>query len=222
MRAHWQTLRNDVQIVEALKWSWRDAIKGCIVGALTWPIIVVAFGMIIFMVDYVPIRQIAFENLAEAWNQMNGGAMVWLINGLRGAIIGSMFLGITARSVEKNTTRIQSVPIFAGLVFAFFGGFIPWLGNKQLVSIIGGRDFSWYMALEGAVVIGGLAFLRYGGLDMIQHFVLRVILWHQGRTPRNYYRFLDYSTDHILLQKVGSGYIFIHRLLLEHFAKMKI
>ncbi|MDJ0904037.1 MAG: hypothetical protein QNJ55_35140 [Xenococcus sp. MO_188.B8] len=35
----------------------------------------------------------------------------------------------------------------------------------------------------------------------------------------NYARFLDYASDRIFLQKVGGGYIFIHRLLLEHFAQ---
>ena len=31
---------------------------------------------------------------------------------------------------------------------------------------------------------------------------------------------LDYAVDRIFLQKVGGGYRFIHRLLLEHFAEM--
>ena len=32
---------------------------------------------------------------------------------------------------------------------------------------------------------------------------------------------LDYAADRIFLQKVGGGYIFIHRLLLEHFAALE-
>jgi hypothetical protein len=39
--------------------------------------------------------------------------------------------------------------------------------------------------------------------------------------PWNYARFLDYAVDRIFLQKVGGGYIFIHRLLMEHFAAMQ-
>jgi len=31
-------------------------------------------------------------------------------------------------------------------------------------------------------------------------------------------RFLDYCVDRIFLRRVGGGYIFIHRLLQEHFA----
>jgi hypothetical protein len=40
--------------------------------------------------------------------------------------------------------------------------------------------------------------------------------------PWNIARFLDYAADRIILRKVGGGYIFIHRLLLEHFAKIEI
>jgi hypothetical protein len=58
----------------------------------------------------------------------------------------------------------------------------------------------------------------YGGLDVVQHYVLRLILFIQGQTPRNYAHFLDYAVGCIFLQRVGGGYRFIHRLLLEYFA----
>lgn len=61
-----------------------------------------------------------------------------------------------------------------------------------------------------------------GGKACIQHFVLRRILYRKGYTPWNYARFLDYAAERIFLQKVGGGYIFIHRLLLEHFAQMEL
>jgi hypothetical protein len=67
---------------------------------------------------------------------------------------------------------------------------------------------------------GSIAFFWYGGLDVIQHYVLRLFLVFQSGMPPNYARFLDYAVDRIFLQKVGGGYRFIHRLLLEHFAEM--
>src|SRR5689334_203677 len=39
--------------------------------------------------------------------------------------------------------------------------------------------------------------------------------------PWNYPRFLDYAAEQILLRKVGGGYIFIHRFLLEYFANLE-
>jgi len=52
----------------------------------------------------------------------------------------------------------------------------------------------------------------------LKHGVLRLWLIHNGSTPWNYVRFLDYAADRILLRKVGGGYMFIHRMLLEYFA----
>ena len=40
--------------------------------------------------------------------------------------------------------------------------------------------------------------------------------------PLNYIGFLNYASERVFLQKVGGGYIFIHRLLLEHFAAMDV
>jgi len=59
-----------------------------------------------------------------------------------------------------------------------------------------------------------------GGITAIQHFVLRLILYGRGMIPLRYIQFLDRSANHILLRKVGGGYVFIHRLLMEYFASL--
>jgi hypothetical protein len=51
---------------------------------------------------------------------------------------------------------------------------------------------------------------------------LRSILWWFGQVPWNYANFLDYAADRIFLQKVGGGYIFVHRLLQKHFAALPL
>ncbi len=77
----------------------------------------------------------------------------------------------------------------------------------------------WWL-VNGA--IPALAFgLSYGGAAYVQHFVLRFLLWCARSIPLNYPRFLDYAAERILLRKVGGGYIFIHRLLLEYFASLE-
>jgi serine/threonine protein kinase len=63
--------------------------------------------------------------------------------------------------------------------------------------------------------------LSCGGAAYVQHVVLRLQLWCDRRVPFNYARFLDYAAERILLRKVGGGYIFIHRLLLEYFASLE-
>ncbi len=50
---------------------------------------------------------------------------------------------------------------------------------------------------------------------------MRFILYRNGDIPWNYVRFLDYAADRIFLRKVGGGYIFIHRMLMEYFAALE-
>ena len=59
---------------------------------------------------------------------------------------------------------------------------------------------------------------RGAGFVCFQHLILRILLWRSGCIPWNYARFLDYAEERIFLRKVGGGYIFVHRILLEHFA----
>jgi hypothetical protein len=47
---------------------------------------------------------------------------------------------------------------------------------------------------------------------------MRLMVIRNGSTPRNYVRFLDHASDRILLRKVGGGYVFLHRMLMEYFA----
>jgi hypothetical protein len=39
--------------------------------------------------------------------------------------------------------------------------------------------------------------------------------------PRELVPFLDAMADRILLHRVGGGYIFIHRMLMEYFAELE-
>ena len=55
---------------------------------------------------------------------------------------------------------------------------------------------------------------------MIKHYALRLTLWLNGYTPFKFVNFLDHCARLILLKKVGGGYIFIHRMLLEYFAEL--
>jgi len=73
------------------------------------------------------------------------------------------------------------------------------------------------LAWPPVMIIALIIMLRNGGLACIQHIVLRLSLRRLKFIPRNYPLFLDYSAGRILLRKVGGGYIFLHRLVLDYF-----
>lgn len=60
----------------------------------------------------------------------------------------------------------------------------------------------------------------YGGLPVVQHISMRLVLYWKGHIPWNYSKFLDACVNRILLRRVGGGYIFMHRSLLEFFASL--
>jgi hypothetical protein len=81
--------------------------------------------------------------------------------------------------------------------------------------------YNYLQFAEALGAIGINAAMVVGGLAVIKHLVLRLILWRSGDAPLNYARFLDYCASAGLLRKVGGGYIFVHRYLLEYFAGLE-
>jgi|GEM_PF-2641577 len=60
----------------------------------------------------------------------------------------------------------------------------------------------------------------FGGITVIQHVILRLILWRSGSIPWNYERFLADAADRGFIIQIGGRYRFQHELLREHFAKL--
>jgi hypothetical protein len=114
---------------------------------------------------------------------------------------------IPNQGIRKSIANTWLVELIGGLIGALIGGLIG--------ELIGGLYVGLFVGLTVGLFGGG-------GQASIQHLTLRLILYSRGLIPWNYARFLDYATDRIFLQKVGGGYIFIHRLLLEHFAQMEL
>jgi len=79
-----------------------------------------------------------------------------------------------------------------------------------------------YMAISSvSVILTPDVLINPGGLSVLQHVILRRLLEREGQIPRNLAQFLDYTSSLILMRKVGGGYIFIHRYLLEYFADLE-
>lgn len=102
--------------------------------------------------------------------------------------------------------------LLGGLLFGLLGGLIGGGSDRLLGGLLSGLLLASFFA----PIIGGIS----GGDVVTKHCILRIILWWKGYAPLNYARFLDYCADRIFLRKVGGGYIFVHRLLMEHFASL--
>jgi hypothetical protein len=63
--------------------------------------------------------------------------------------------------------------------------------------------------------------LAFGGFAVVQHFALRFVLSRNGLLPWKLVSFLDYAAERIFLRKVGGGYVFVHRMLMDYFADLE-
>ncbi|MBE9137027.1 NACHT domain-containing protein [Nodosilinea sp. LEGE 07088] len=203
-----------------LKWSWLRFIRGFLIGFLA----ILAISLILGFVQGILIgvrEERLFLGLAA------GLIGAPLRNFDLGVIVGfvvAFFLGFRGQEVEKTSYPNQGIrksllnSIIFGFAFGIMGGIlvgfaVPFATNSALLlrSVI---ISAFAIGAIGSLVIGG-------GKACIQHLILRCLLSLGGNTPWNYAQFLDYATERIFLQKVGGGYIFVHRLLLEHFATMQ-
>jgi DNA polymerase III delta prime subunit len=159
------------------------------------------------------------------------GVIAGLIEGVIAGLLSGLFLallilvgvglGCWSESPLKNGV---SSGLLVGLIAGLLFGLIVGLGLGGTSSLSGGLGGVLVAGLTNGLasgLIGGLIVgLNRGGSAVIKHYGLRLILWLKGYTAFNFVKFLDHCAKLILLKKVGGGYIFIHRMLLEYFAEL--
>lgn len=239
-RSYQRDLHNEIQTVEQLSWSWEKAYRGGIVGCVAGIAVALPIAIIIILSNGVDAEAIGgviggllvmtFGSSSENRTQrtiigaLAGGiiggvfeelssAFLFLVGlGIAGCLIGSLIGGIKTRQIQSDFVPNQRMQLTSHS--GTFLGIGVWL-IIVLVAPIMGSDMGFvYGFLSGLCV-----FLWYGGLDLIQHRILRLILYYEGYTPRDYVSFLDYTVSELsFMQKVGGGYSFSHRYLLEYFA----
>lgn len=215
IRATKQTFKRDVQTVDAFTPSTPNIFKGLGIG--------IAAGLLFGIISGL----LAALYLILIGHGI-GGLLLGLVRGmffamglgLAMAIGGALYWGLDIKRIETTvlpnqgmrlslSNALRAGAITAPLSISLFGfvygiAFDPWIGAS--IGLLIGTGF------------GALAFLWYGGFDVIQHVLLRVVLWRSNHIPWNYAHFLDYCADKIFLHRAGGGYVFIHRMIMEQIA----
>ncbi len=196
--------RNHLTPVESVRWSWRKAAQwfglGLGVGAL--------ISLPIWLAGNVEARVLI--------------PAVGFIFMLLGGFTKRSRMGQTKTSPNEGIWRTgQNALHLGGLTTVIYGLLICVIFGLNT----GGGWESYQASLPFGAIAGlimgtfiGLVGAEGSGVVCIQHLVLRIMLYQQNRIPWNYAQFLDGCASRILLKKVGGSYIFVHRLLQEHFA----
>jgi TIR domain/NACHT domain len=214
---------NRIALVETMSWKWdqfwKKAIPGSVVGLGLSLIFGVIFGVIVAL--FGELEGNVFSRLIE-------GLIFGLIYGAIGGVIFGVIGGLVSGFVGgwTDTVKVGKAYPNQGIKLSRKNSLATFLVTLLIVGLIGvlgglifGLNLGLIVGLSGlffALIVG----LNRGGSAVIKHYALRLILWRSGYTPFKFIEFLDHCARLILLKKVGGGYIFIHRMLLEYFAEL--
>jgi transcriptional regulator with XRE-family HTH domain/energy-coupling factor transporter ATP-binding protein EcfA2 len=132
------------------------------------------------------------------------------------------------QGVHRSVLNSATIGLFSGIligVLGFLGSEVSYWLNEGLskglnVGLSDGLGYAlgsvWLFAVGGCLVGWAVS----GGWAVLRHFVLRWLLHKRRVFPWDVQGFLNDAASRILLQRVGGGYSFIHRLLLEYFANL--
>ncbi|MBV7328221.1 NACHT domain-containing protein [Chloroflexi bacterium TSY] len=222
----------EVQFMYPFEFSWEKIRTNLFSGLLVGLIVGLSFGLLVGLIQGL-IGGLSSELSSGLSGGLLEGLSGRLIEGLSGGLIFGLLVGLIfglifepSVTVDIPNTLATQAPnqgiklsakyaLATGLIFGLSGGLISGLSLGLSGGLTKGLSDGLSLGL-----IGGLSDGVIGGGDVVtKHCILRLILWRQGNSPLNYARFLDYCHDRIFLRKVGGGYVFIHRMLLEHFAQ---
>ncbi len=206
-----------IKPVEKLRWSWsatRDKWMNKLFKRLLWGSLWGSlFGLVPFFVQLV--WNVDLDN--EPLDLLLGGLRVGLFFGLVSGLVGGLLDGFTVGNIRTKSFPNQGIKrsvrnaAISGLVIALASGLV----DKMFFEL--GEGYGLSIGMLCGLIFG----LRFGGRACLHHFALRLVLWGNNFAPLNYVYFLNYATARIFLHKVGGGYVFVHRMLLEYFAALE-
>ena len=228
-----------IQPAEAFVWSWakmgRKLVKyvcfgllgSLLIGLLLGPIAALyewAVGSTVNLLTVLPhtlSNGLQFGLAITPFFALIGGLLGGLTGGLSSEMLDARNLNTPNQGIRRSARHGVQVGVTAGLLGFLIGGVCG-----GYVSGVRDPYSLWIIVLTYGLIVGPItglvSGLRSGGIACIEHVALRLLLRVTGSIPWNYSRFLDYAAERILLRKVGGGYIFTHRLLLDYFATLDV
>lgn len=207
--------RENIEPTEMLTWSWRNVKSRSFVG-LGFGLFV---GLFVGFIDGL-LGGLHFGMISTLSIGLFSGLSCILIFGLVSGFSGKQLTERLTLSLNEGIQRSLKNGLFIGLLVGLictltFGLFFRLFGmpiSMSVNALIGGLVFGLF---------GGLGSSLFSGLGAaIQHYILRFWLWRTCLLPWKAQRLLDDAVTCILLRRVGGGYSFVHRLLLDYLADL--
>ncbi|MCB8978823.1 MAG: NACHT domain-containing protein [Ardenticatenaceae bacterium] len=222
----WSASQEPIALIEELSWApqpIRQLIPKFIKNGLSFSI----FGVFLALSLSVVFWMASGTNISWAT-----GLGIVLSVGSIGGLFRVLIDCIKKREMQKRPRPNQGIRnsrrnalrmgLFFGLGFGLSIGLVAGLILSAIFGSITGLVVGLVVGLSGGLS-GGM--MQYGGETVVRHYSLRWLLARQEIIPfplrdQGLVTYLDDMAAHILLRRVGGGWVFIHRTLLEYFAAL--
>ncbi|MCB1985136.1 MAG: TIR domain-containing protein [Burkholderiales bacterium] len=191
-----------IRPANAIRWSRQNAEIGAKIG-MAYGFILIDIKILFFLV----VGEFYFFNFIQAC----------LVGIIFGALIGGFSKREMNSQITNNTPFYSLILCVMGIIIGLFSAVLV-SGTSLTFSWIGPSSHEILMANFPFFILYGAFY--FGGFAAIQHYVLRAMITLQKKAPWNFVDFLEKSVNLLYLRKVGAGYIFAHRVLLEYFASL--
>lgn len=140
----------------------------------------------------------------------NGGVRLSLRSGVFATVVYVLLFGLVGGLLGSL--------LYSWGFWLTYGGILLVANGAPVYDIEVLTILSFGVGLAGGLVSRLGSRPMYGLTPYFQHQLLVQALVRSGCIPSRFLTFLDFAADHVLLQRVGGGYRFIHALLLDYFA----
>jgi glycerophosphoryl diester phosphodiesterase len=226
-RYSWQSIEFDIRLVERISRDWRKFFKYGLVGGVCLGVFLIPVA---FLITYF-FGESGFGAWLASQQYIAGTYTMAFVVGL---LFGFCLFGIIGYlkeqsilidkeekkriftpnyGIKQTFLNALKASLFISVILTIlYGGFILIL-EKEVTSLI--------KAWNTCLAFGVLGFLWFGGLDVIGHYCLRLLIYLNNSGPLNYTRFLEQASSLRFIRINGSGYEFTHPTIKEYFLKTK-
>jgi hypothetical protein len=222
-------LRRGVHLAERLEWTWESVQRSLATPRRLRSTLTLVSLLFVLFGSGQGLGAGLHQGLNQALSQgLSWGPGCWLLlvlfqavsyrrvdnrdrhafnRGIRASFSHSLVMGIIG-ALLVGCMSVLALELSYGLHDVL----VPWLGDPAG----SGPELNhiWLFIMSGGLLAGLLS----GGLAVLRHSILRLLLWRAGLFPWKVYPFLQGAVARMLLLPLGAGYIFAHRQLLEYLA----
>jgi eukaryotic-like serine/threonine-protein kinase len=220
------SLQNNIHPVEKISWSYRYMQQNISLVIMTGAFFGAMGGFIGWMLEEMGGKIISGDVYWSAINlaaNMGGMFVVGLIvGGVGGLIHGSIKQGwvrnLSTRTVKPNQGTHAS--LMNGAKEGSLDGLVAGVEMMLVLRVFGKPDLDIMMGVTSGAILGVITALEGGIGEYLKHYLLRFLLWREGKAPLRYVDFLENCCELLLLRRFGGAYQFYHITLRDYFADL--